>query len=243
MKLRLFVSIALLLFTDSCGKSTPELSFDRFDIYAGYAAGVDEVGYQHAVDAFTEEMERQAVHFSGTEIRVIRYGDRNSVKAVPVLKVRMPHRPDCRVRGAIFKQGKTIRDQQCRDGQQRFIQEFGEKMVQIRLALKAAPQSAECVSYKNLLTRLKFEPHRPVTVVITDVSHACPEHEQLEPLQPGAAPLVVIQVATDSGFAQLNQYVEWLLTPGKIIPGTSAEQAINALHTMNERVATVNVGR
>ncbi|HSE17747.1 MAG TPA: hypothetical protein VLB46_11900 [Pyrinomonadaceae bacterium] len=238
MKFLLFITMALLLFSESCGKSTPpQAGLDRLDIYSGYVAGVDEVGYQHAVDTFTDEMERQAVHFASAEIRIIRYGDRNSVRAVPVLKLRMPQRPDCHVRGAIFKQGKAVRDQQCRDSQQRFSQEFNERVGQIRLALKAAPQSSECVSYKNLLTRLRFEPDRPTTVVITDVSHACPEREQLEPLQPGTAPLVVIQVATDSGFAQLNEYVEWLLTPGKIVPGTSAEHAVNALTRMDERLS------
>src|SRR5207248_10756057 len=105
MRNTLIVVVLILLLFASCAKQKEMNSITNLDIYAGNVAGVDQDGYVHAIEALCAEMERYPELFYGTIVRVIRYGDRNTVKAAPVLKVKMPDQPDCRVSGQIWKGG------------------------------------------------------------------------------------------------------------------------------------------
>jgi len=227
----------LLSLARACPLTTQQQSLSHLHLYAGYVRGIDEAGYHHAVAAFCDEMAQQPELFSATEVTVIRYGDRNSVRATPVLKLKLPAWPDCQ-KGGLFKTGKSEREKQCQEKRAQVEIEFKEQVRKIQQALAVAPQSQECVSYLNLLTRLRFEPNRPPSIVITDASHACQEaNAELEPLATGNAPLIVIQVATGSDFAERNQFISRLLNPQQVIPGTSAESAVMALKNANTQVA------
>jgi hypothetical protein len=198
---------------------------------------MDEAGYRHVVAAFCGELAQQPEFFSATEVTVIRYGDRHSVRATPVLKLKLPAWPDCQ-KGGIFKTGKSEREKQCQEKRAQVATEFQEQVRKIQQALAAAPQSQECVSYLNLLTRLRFEPNRPPSLVITDAGHACPEAQaQWQPLHNADAPLIVIQVAAGADFAERNQFISRLLNPQQVIPGTSAEAAVLALKNVNSQAA------
>ncbi len=219
----------LLSLIRACPLATPPQSLPRLHLYAGYVHGMDEAGYRHAVAAFCGELAQQPEFFSATEVTVIRFGDRNSVQATPVLKVTLPAWPDCRQSG-FFNTGKSAREQQCQEKRAQVESEFQEQVRKIQQALAAAPQSQECVSYLNLLTRLRFEPNRPPSIVITDASHACQEAQaQLTPLNHGATPLIVMLIAAGADFAERNQFISRLLNPQQVIPGTSAELTVLAL--------------
>lgn len=212
----------------SCEEKNKVEKQARLDIYAGYTVGVDRTGYDHAVRSLVEELSHQPETFTGTEVRIIRFGDRHTVKAVPVLKTVMPRSPDCRT-NQIWKNGSTERKRKCQEKIDRFSVEFNEKLAAIRQALEAGPSSGECVSFKNLLTRLRFEPQSVPSIIILDGTFRCVDEDHLEPLKASKSPRIVIQVAATSNFEEIHGNLERLLVPSLIIPGTSAELAVEGL--------------
>lgn len=238
MKVLGFCLAVSLLWLTACEQPKRNASLSRLHIYAGYVDGMDAAGYRHAVAALCGEMTKQPALFSGTEISVIRFGDRNTVQAAPVLKVQLPVWPDCEKGGGLFKTGKSKRAQQCGEKRTQAETALVEHVGKIQAALEAEPLRPECVSYANLLTRLRFEPNRPPSLVITDASHACEEaKEKLEPLAAGNAPLVVIQIATAENFAVRSEFIQRLLRPQQIIPGTSAASAVFAFRNDQQQIA------
>lgn len=239
MKIKILTLALLLLTACACQSVKTDKPLPRLNLYSGYVHGMDEAGYYHGVDALITEMKKDPEFFSATELKLIRFGDRNSVQATPILTDKLPSWPQCK--RTLFRAGESERAKRCREEKEQANKEFEEKLLKFQQALKSAPKSPECVSYANLMIRLRSEPNLPPSIVISDGGYACPGSDKnLEPLSNAKGPIILIQIATEFGFTEHKEFLTRILQPKEVIPGTSAEQAVRAL---KEAVANKKTGR
>ena len=199
----------------------------RLDIYAGYTHVTDKNSYNYAIRTLISQMEERWKAFSSVHVRLIRFGDRNTVTSVPVYNFFITPDSPCKTSGSILKKNQTIYQERCKNEKKQRMITLKQNFKNLKSELMKSPDKRECVSFRNLIGRLRSESNISASIILTDGANTCREsYEPLKRESITARSLFVIQIATGREYEAYTQFLRQALQPSSIIPGTSADETV-----------------
>jgi len=197
----------------------------RLDIYAGYTHVTDKNSYDYAIRTLISQMEYRWKAFSSVLVRLIRFGDRNTVTSVPVYEFFIT--PDLPCETSILIKYQKIYQKRCENEKKKRMIALKQNFKNLKNELMKSPDKRECVSFRNLIGRLRSESNISASIILTDGANTCREsYEPLKRESITARSLFVVQIATGREYEAYTQFLRQALQPSSIIPGTSADETV-----------------